>query len=119
MAIQDIIKKRRLELGLTLKDVADSLGVAESSVSRYETSDIANMKIDKLIPLAKVLKCTPADLMKEEDGFDYKWLQLFASPEPEQSKETKQLLEDFSKLTRDQQLTVLALIHSMTPNKEN
>lgn len=68
-----IIKKRCLELGLTLKDVAKALGVAESTVSRYESLDIQNMGIDKIEALAKVLKCSPAYLMGwentiQEDG---------------------------------------------------
>ena len=46
------IKARRIQLNLTLKDVADALGVAESTVSRYETSDIRNMGIDKIKALA-------------------------------------------------------------------
>lgn len=58
-----IIKNRRLELGLTLKDVANALGVAESTVSRYESSDIQNMGIDKIEALARVLKCSPTYLM--------------------------------------------------------
>ncbi len=63
MEINEIIKKRRLELGLTLKDVALELGVAESTVLRYERKDIQNMGIDKIVQLAKVLKCSPADLL--------------------------------------------------------
>ena len=63
MEINKIIKKRRLELGLTLKDVANALGIAESTVSRYESSDIQNMGIDKIESLAKVLECSPAYLM--------------------------------------------------------
>ena len=64
MEINKIIKARRQELGLTLKDVAKALGIAESS-------DIQNMGIDKIESLAKVLQCSPAYLM----GWD-------KSPEP-------------------------------------
>ena len=71
MEINKIIKARRQELGLTLKDVAKALGIAESTVSRYESSDIQNMGIDKIESLAKVLQCSPAYLM----GWD-------KSPEP-------------------------------------
>lgn len=71
MEINKIIKARRQELGLTLKDVAKALGIAESTVSRYESSDIQNMGIDKIEALAKVLQCSPAYLM----GWD-------KSPEP-------------------------------------
>lgn len=67
MEIYKIIKSRRLELGLTLKDVAKRLGVAESTVSRYESSEIANMGIDKIEALAKALQCTPGYLMGWEE----------------------------------------------------
>lgn len=59
----EIIKQRRIELGLTLKDVAKALNVAESTISRYESSDIQNMGIDKIEALSVVLKCSPGYLM--------------------------------------------------------
>lgn len=70
MNINDRIKNRRLELGLTLKDLADKLGVAESTVSRYESSNIKNMGIDKLQDLARALSTTPSYLMgwRDKDG---------------------------------------------------
>ena len=67
MEVNEIIKKRRKELGLTLKQVAEQLGVSESLISRYESKDVKNMGIDKLVPLAKILKCTPAYLMGWEN----------------------------------------------------
>lgn len=67
MKVNEIIKKRRKELGLTLREVAEKLGVSESLISRYESNDVKNMGIDKLIPLAKVLNTTPAFLMGWED----------------------------------------------------
>lgn len=68
MDIQAIIKNRRIELGLTMKEVAKALDVSEATISRYESSDIQNMGIDKLEPLAKVLKCSPGYLMGWEDA---------------------------------------------------
>lgn len=70
MEINEIIKKRRKELGLTLKQVAEQLGVSESLISRYESKDVKNMGIDKITPLAKVLKCTPAYLMGWEEKIE-------------------------------------------------
>lgn len=67
MKVNEIIRKRRKELGLTLREVAEKLGVSESLISRYESNDVKNMGIDKLIPLAKVLNTTPAYLMGWED----------------------------------------------------
>lgn len=34
MEAKDIIKKRRVELGLTIADIADACGVSEATVSR-------------------------------------------------------------------------------------
>lgn len=65
----ELIKQRRLELGLTLEDVARALGVNRSTVLRYESKDIEKMPIDIIPPLAKILRCSPEYLMGwvEED----------------------------------------------------
>lgn len=55
MEIKDIIKNRRLELGLTMKELATKIGVSESAVSRWESGNISNMKRDKVALLSKVL----------------------------------------------------------------
>ena len=68
MTIQERIKNRRLELGMTLREVSIKLGIAESSVSRYETGNIAHMGIDKLKALADVLQTTPSYLMGWEEA---------------------------------------------------
>lgn len=68
MSVQEIIRKRRIELDLTLKDVANALGVAEGTVSRYETGDIQNMGIDKIARLAQILRCSPGYLMGWEES---------------------------------------------------
>lgn len=73
MEINKIIKKRRQELGLTLKDVAKALNIAESTVSRYESSDIQNMGIDKIEALSKILQCNPAYLMGWESMSQYNY----------------------------------------------
>lgn len=68
MAIQDIIKRRRTDLDLTLKQVAKALNVSEGTVSRYESGEIQNMGIDKIEALAKVLRCSPGFLMGWEES---------------------------------------------------
>lgn len=67
MEIQEIIKARRNELGLSVREVAQALNVAPSTISRYESSDIQNMGIDKIEALAKVLRCSPGYLMGWEN----------------------------------------------------
>lgn len=70
MKTNEIIKNRRLELNLTLKEVANALGTAESTVSRYESNSIQHIRVDKIISLAQVLKCSPAYLLGYADTSD-------------------------------------------------
>jgi Predicted transcriptional regulators len=65
--IYERIKARRTDLGLTLQEVADALHVSKSTILRYESKDILNMGIDKVEPLAKILKTTPAYILGWEE----------------------------------------------------
>lgn len=64
----DIIKDRRIELGLTMKDVADYVGVSEGTVSRWESGNIANMKRSRIYKLAEALKISPLVLLGVESS---------------------------------------------------
>ena len=79
------IKELRTAKGLTLEQVADVVGVGKSTVRKWETGMIANMRRDKIASLATALGTTPAYLMgwkeepetkkdspKEEQKNDYK-----------------------------------------------
>lgn len=61
------LKKRRLDLKLTLEEVGDMVGVGKSTVRKWETGDIENMKRDKIVKLAKALKVSPAYVMGMEE----------------------------------------------------
>ena len=63
MEIKDILKSRRLELKLTMLDVAKKVGVSEATVSRWESGDIANMRRDKIVLLAQALDLPPYVIM--------------------------------------------------------
>ena len=65
--IQYLLKTRRKELGLTMKEVAKAVGVSEATVSRWESGNIANMGSDKIYALSKVLKISPAEIMGIDD----------------------------------------------------
>lgn len=68
LEIGKILKNRRLELDLTLKEVGDAVGVSESTVSRWEDGNIANMKRNRIAALAKILKLKPSIIMGWEDN---------------------------------------------------
>lgn len=65
--LNDRIKERRTELGLTLFQVADLLGVREATAQRYESGEIKNIKHEIIVNLAEILHCSPAYLMGWED----------------------------------------------------
>lgn len=66
MEMKDKIKQRREELGLTLEEVGNIVGVGKSTVRKWETGDIANMRRDKIAKLAVALRTSPAYLL----GYD-------------------------------------------------
>ncbi len=57
------IKELRLEKGLTLEQVGNVVGVGKSTVRKWETGMIANMKRDKIASLSKALGVSPSYLL--------------------------------------------------------
>lgn len=62
------LKKQREKWGLTLDEVAEYVGVSKSTVSRWESGGIANMRRDRIYLLSKILKIDPTDLMFAEEN---------------------------------------------------
>lgn len=72
MRVGEIIKVRRLELGLTLEDVGNATGVGKSTVRKWETGMIENMRRDKIVALAKILSLEPEILLCEDGNIEQK-----------------------------------------------
>lgn len=58
---------RRKQLGLTLDDIAQEIGVAKSTVQRYEKGTIEKIKLPVLEAIARVLSVDPAWLCCKTD----------------------------------------------------
>lgn len=98
------IKELRLKNGMTLEQVGDIVGVGKSTVRKWETGMIANMRRDKIALLAKALGTTPQYLMGWQE--DKK-----SSPDDMKLTEgEKELLDLFRKVPEDQQQLVLGMI---------
>ena len=67
MKTHELIKLKRQELGLSLADVADALGVNKTTVLRYESKAIEKMPVDIIPKLASILKLQPTTLMGWEE----------------------------------------------------
>lgn len=64
--MENYLAKRRKELNLTQKEIAQAVGVSEGTVSRWESGSIANMRRDRIVLYAKVLNTTPDFIMSGE-----------------------------------------------------
>ena len=67
MEVKELIYNRRTSLGLTMKQLADMVGVSEGTISRWESGDIENMRRDKINALAVALHVSPAMIMGWEE----------------------------------------------------
>lgn len=67
MELQDVIRIRRKELGLSLEQIAQSCGVGKSIVAKWERGDVKNIRRDNLAALADVLRVSPLVLMEREE----------------------------------------------------
>lgn len=63
MSLSDVLKKRRAELGYTLLEIADKMGVSEATVQRWESGNIKSLRHGRIAQLAEILDVSPASLM--------------------------------------------------------
>lgn len=61
------LKKRRIELNMTLKDVADLVGVSEGTISRWEREEITNLKRENIHKYALALGLSPLEIMSSSE----------------------------------------------------
>jgi transcriptional regulator with XRE-family HTH domain len=64
------MRARRLELGYTLKDMADAIGRELATYQRYESGSIKGINTDILKAIADKLECSPLYLMGISDDIN-------------------------------------------------
>ena len=109
------IKQLRQDRGLTLEQVAEVVGVGKSTVRKWETGMIANMRRDKIADLAKALGTTPAYLMGWKEEEDKKESSPNDLPITEGEK---MLLNLFRKIPESDQEMVLQMIRVALGSRE-
>lgn len=109
------IKSQREEKEMTLQDIADKVGVAKSTIQRYESGTINNIKIPVVYAIAKSLGVNPSWLVgksdvKKEGVFKNTGdeIHLFSNAEQEHIKKYRSI-DDKGKHTVD---TVLEMEYS-------
>ena len=71
MKTKDILRQKRLELGLTYEELGKLVGVGKSTVRKWETGMIDNMRRDNIVALSKALNLSPIVLMGIHDDEEH------------------------------------------------
>lgn len=66
MEAKELIRNKRKERGLTTTELADMVGVSNSTISRWERGEIATMKSRHISRLANALGISPVELVRSE-----------------------------------------------------
>ena len=71
MTLGEKIRKRRIELNMTMDDLGQAVGVQRSAINKYEKGIITDLKRSTIQALAKALDVSPVYLLDDEpDGSD-------------------------------------------------
>ncbi len=68
MTLCNKLKSQRKMLGLTITEVAERVGVAKSTVHKWENGNIKNMGCDKIKLLSQILNIPILDFIFTEDN---------------------------------------------------
>ena len=111
MTIADRIRNRRLELGLSVDDLAQLLQKNRATVYRYESNYIKSHSPDVMEALAKALQTTPAYFYGYDDYEDHPDDPL-TNNRPV-TPEARILAKGIDKLPQEQREQALAVIRAM------
>ncbi len=112
MEFKNKISVRRYQLGLTLDYVAKAVGVSESTISRWESGNIKNMRRDKIEKLAQVLSLSPLYLLDIDES----------KPKPKPiilTKDEEQLLEGYRMMEQKHQSYILETVNILRPKSRS
>lgn len=100
MSTGEKLKELRIKNGLTLEEVGNYVGVGKSTVRKWETGQIANMRRDKIAKLAEIYGVSPMDIINLEDNDSPvtesqidEFSRLSAQLTPDQKKEAAKYLK--------------------------
>lgn len=110
MEIGERINKLRTEKGMTLEELGNKVGVAKSTVRKWEKGMIQNMRRDKVVSLAKALDCSIEYLL----GYNIQPNNILTDNENEYS--TNPLTNNFSDSYEN--VEVVAIAKAISEHKE-
>ena len=107
------IKELRKAKGLTLEEVGNMVGVGKSTVRKWETGIIANMKRDKIAALARALDTTPAYLMGWEEEQKKNDIQADIILKMRTDSEFMSVVETLYKLDKDKLQSINQMLNTL------
>lgn len=114
MTIADRIRNRRLELGLSVDDLAKRLNKNRATVYRYESNYIKSYSHDVMEALAKALETTPAYLYGYDSPLQGTYFedQLIEFPLTRESRIISEGIDRMPPERREQALKILQVAFS-------
>lgn len=109
MTIADRIRNRRLELGLSVDDLAEKLQKNRATVYRYESSYIKTYSPDVIDALAKALDTSPAYFYGYEDS----------DPIPENDPYIHLVSGMMENMTKEQKEQIVAIVRAVVKHPTN
>lgn len=67
MTLGEKIRKRRIELNMTMDDLGNAIGVQRSAINKYEKGMITDLKRSTIQALANALQVSPLYLLDDDD----------------------------------------------------
>lgn len=67
-SVHDRIKERRSEIGMTLLQLADQVGVKEATAQRWESGAIKNIPYNRIVEIANVRPSWPRPALSAISG---------------------------------------------------
>ena len=105
MNVGELIKKTRMEKGLTQEELADKVGVKKSAVAKWENGRVSEIKRSNLKNLADALGLNPNELLGEH---------VTKQSASDGLTDGQRALIDFARsLTEEQAVVALRLLRSL------
>ena len=111
MDFKDTIRARRKELGLTLEEVGQIVGVSKTTIQRWESGEIKTHRREKIVTLAQAYHTTPAQLMGWAET-DTDLSSSLPQSNPNVNGQLENLFHEIQQLPPDQQKNFLKMMRA-------
>ena len=91
MTVGERIRDRRIELGMTMEELAEKIGRQSSAVNKYE-KDRVDMPLSVIKELHKVLGISYIELLDDDDSEDREVLEAYNSASDEKQETVRATL---------------------------